>query len=250
MRLASKRNISSSSLPKWVDESKSSWGNPVIVPEWEEYYHCNSKKNKDSEEKHQHNGMNNHDAKSEVEEYRSKHGWLGNDLCHDRYTSPVYVTHYHVIYPSSIVTDSSDTDTTTTALALPETTTDQTNKSGVGTILTGVAEFTPRSESHAGYCHGGSMCALMDDVIGWCGFLTTGKCLPWSGYTAQIDTSLKRPIPVGKHLQIRAEIVKRINRKVYIKAILIDPDISVSNKGNENVHATASGLFLLKKEIE
>ena len=32
--------------------------------------------------------------------------------------------------------------------------------------LVGVANFTKYSESHKGLCHGGSMCALMDDVVG------------------------------------------------------------------------------------
>ena len=40
------------------------------------------------------------------------------------------------------------------------------------------------------------MTALMDDVIGWCGFCAEGTCKPWCGFTVQVDTSLKAPIKV------------------------------------------------------
>lgn len=41
------------------------------------------------------------------------------------------------------------------------------------------------------------MCAVMDDAVGWLGFCESGVCLPWSGFTVQIDTSLKRAITIG-----------------------------------------------------
>jgi hypothetical protein len=33
-------------------------------------------------------------------------------------------------------------------------------------ILVGSVYFSPRSESHAGFCHGGSFCAVADDIVG------------------------------------------------------------------------------------
>ena len=200
----------STMLPEWVNESVvSSWGEPLSgVLEWEE------------------TNPENH------EEYRRANGWFGNDFCHDKVTSPVYVTHYRAYFPHNHNTIQNKKDK-------------KKNMSldGVGTRLRGVAHFTRRAESHKGHCHGGSMCALMDDVIGWCGFLTTGKCIPWCGYTAQINTSLKKPIRVESFLQITATIVKRERRKVYIEAVLEDP-------GNDGcVHATGTGLFLLKRDV-
>ena len=52
--------------------------------------------------------------------------------------------------------------------------------------LHGTVRMGPAAESHRGLCHGGSMTALMDDVVGWTGFCATGTCIPWSGFTAQV----------------------------------------------------------------
>jgi len=196
------------SLPTWVQTSAPTWGEALDVLEWEETTSHNN-----------------------YLEYRNENGWLGTDFCHDRIKSPVYVSHYRANY----------------AMYKYGNTMEEENKekilhTGVGTTLTGIAHFTPLAESHKGYCHGGSMCALMDDVVGWCGFLTTGKCLPWSGFTAQINTSLKKPIPVNSILKVKATIVKREGRKIYMEAIMEDP----SNGGC--VHASGTGLFLLKRD--
>lgn len=99
--------------------------------------------------------------------------------------------------------------------------------------------FTPRAESGRGYCHGGSMCAVMDDAIGWMGFSFTGEVRPWMGYTVQVNTTLKKSIPVGSVLRLDAS-VERLEgqRKVWIKASLADPaDPSI-------VYCTGQGLFL------
>ena len=110
---------------------------------------------------------------------------------------------------------------------------------GVGTTLRGIAHFTARSESHAGYCHGGSMTSLLDDVIGWVSFLVTGKCIPWSGYTVQINTSLKKPIAVNSVLLVQAVISNVHNRKVYVNATILDPE------NDDVVHAQGDGLVIL-----
>jgi hypothetical protein len=39
---------------------------------------------------------------------------------------------------------------------------------GPGPSLVGFVYFSKQAESHKGLCHGGSMCALMDDAIGRC----------------------------------------------------------------------------------
>eukprot|EP00815_Leptocylindrus_aporus_P007065 CAMPEP_0116069250 /NCGR_PEP_ID=MMETSP0322-20121206/12172_1 /TAXON_ID=163516 /ORGANISM="Leptocylindrus danicus var. apora, Strain B651" /LENGTH=215 /DNA_ID=CAMNT_0003556571 /DNA_START=92 /DNA_END=739 /DNA_ORIENTATION=+ len=147
-------------------------------------------------------------------EYRRKGGWKGTDFMHSK-NSAVRVLRYYADY----------------------------KKDSVGTSLEGIVEFTPNAESHSGYCHGGSMCAVFDDAIGWCGFLANGSCAPWSGFTAQINTALAQPVPCGSILCIKARITKRDDRKVYIEAELTDP-------GNENlVHATGEGLFILKRTM-
>lgn len=107
--------------------------------------------------------------------------------------------------------------------------------------LVGVAYFSPRAESHKGFCHGGSLCALMDDCVGWLGFCVSGKCEPWSGYTVQIDTSLKKPIPVGAILKIEGEIESVERRKVWIR-------VNVTDEATGCVHGVCRGLFLTSPE--
>ena len=154
--------------------------------------------------------------------YREKNGWKGNDLIHDP-NAAVRIIDYFVRYGDGG---------------------ESLEKGGVGTTLTGVVHFTPRAESHKGYCHGGSMCSTMDDVIGWCGFLVTGECRPWTGFTVQINTSLRRPIAVDSFLVVSATIAKIERRKVSITAKLVDPS------GDEAVvHAEGEGLVVINKGV-
>ena len=109
--------------------------------------------------------------------------------------------------------------------------------------LHGTVRMGPAAESHRGLCHGGSMTALMDDVVGWTGFCATGVCIPWSGFTAQINCKLCAPIEVGAELIIEGEIDRREGRKCFIVARL------VSDTADEVVHATCEGLFIMSKEV-
>lgn len=79
----------------------------------------------------------------------------------------------------------------------------------------------------------------MDDVVGWLGFCSSGEMRPWGGYTVQIDTTLKRPVPVGSLLRVEAVITKREGpRKVFINAKLVNPHTN-------EIHCECNGLFLL-----
>ena len=111
---------------------------------------------------------------------------------------------------------------------------------GVGSKLVGAAHFGPGAESHRGLCHGGTMCSLMDDVVGWTGFCATGVCEPWSGFTVQINTSLKKPVEVGSWLRLEGEITAIDGRKVSVKACLLSVDGAI--------HCEAEGLVVLKKK--
>jgi acyl-coenzyme A thioesterase PaaI-like protein len=147
--------------------------------------------------------------------YRTVNGWKGRDLIHD-IDAPVRILEYHVTHWGS----------------------------PIGTTLTGIVHFTHRAESHTGYCHGGSMCSVMDDVIGWCGFMVTGECKPWSGFTVQVNTSLQKPILVGTYLIVVGTITKVERRKVSIEAKLID-----ASGDQEVVHATCEGLVIINKGV-
>ena len=84
--------------------------------------------------------------------------------------------------------------------------------------------------------------SVIDDIIGWCAMFVTGSCHPWSGYTVQVNTALRRPIHVGTFLLARATIVSIERRKVSIKAVLLDPD-------TESIHAEGEGLVVMNKGV-
>lgn len=191
-------------LPPWVAHQIDDWGERVSLPEWD----ADEKLTLEGDD-----GTTGDDFCS-GDDYRQNNGWKGTDLCHSA-TSPVRISHYAVQYNDS--------------------------KGGVGTKLTGVAHFTQKAESHSGYCHGGSMTSVMDDVIGWTSFFNSGECVPWSGYTAQVNVSLRRPIPVGSYLKIVGEITKMEGRKVWISSCL------VCGNDDSQVYCTAEGLTILKK---
>lgn len=216
-------------LPEWVDRDQSSWGDILNVDEWKEEVDTKG------------GGMSDH-------LHRQKQGWQGRDLLHDVH-APVRITQYFVKYGHD--------------QPLPG-----LERGGVGTILTGVVHFTRRAESHAGFCHGGSMTSVMDDVIGWNAFLATGVCRPWTGYTVQVNTSLKRPIPVNTILLVQAKIVKIVRRKVSIEAIIYDPGAQQHEQGHSesveqqqqqvgkfdsilpsSIHATAEGLVVMNRGV-
>lgn len=161
---------------------------------------------------------------------RREEGWLGEDLCH-AVDAPVRILDYYIT-PS---------------------------------LVTGVVYFSPRAESHRGFCHGGSMCSVMDDILGWTAFLLAPQHLQqqeqqrrhnsWNGYTAQVNVSLKKPVPVHSVLLLQGSITKREGaRKVFVKAHLIHPDCnhtSTTNSGTGShgtIHAIGEGLVLLHKE--
>mmetsp|Transcript_24136 Transcript_24136/g.36013 ORF Transcript_24136/g.36013 Transcript_24136/m.36013 type:complete len:235 (-) Transcript_24136:650-1354(-) len=169
-------------------------------------------------------------AEWEDAEYRANDGWKGTDLIHSS-TSPVQINNYMVSYGDG------------SGGPIPN-----LERGGIGTVLTGIAHFTPAAESHKGYCHGGSMCSVLDDVVGWCGFLVTGECRPWSGFTAQVNASLKKPIAVGSVLRIRASITKWEGRKVYIAAELAEPS-GTDDEKDLVIHAIGEGLVILQRGV-
>mmetsp|Transcript_7821 Transcript_7821/g.11969 ORF Transcript_7821/g.11969 Transcript_7821/m.11969 type:complete len:217 (+) Transcript_7821:310-960(+) len=154
--------------------------------------------------------------------FRSTEGWRGCDLIHHK-NSPVRVIDYFVKYGKGENIDG--------------------NRGGVGTTLTGIVHFTSRAESHQGYCHGGSMTSVFDDVIGWTGFMATGHCRPWTGFTVQINTSLRKPIPVDTWLLVSGAITKVERRKITISAKLMDPT------NDDAIHAEGDGLVVLNKGV-
>ena len=72
----------------------------------------------------------------------------------------------------------------------------------------------------------------------------TGSCHPWSGFTVQVNTSLRRPINVGTFLLAKATIVRIERRKVSIEAVIMDP-----RDDEDVIHAEGSGLVVMNKGL-
>ena len=175
-------------------------------------------------------------------------GFGGTDLMHSSSRSPVRVLQYTLLKaPEGVEKD---------ALPYPR--------------LVGAAYFSEAAEGHKGLCHGGSMCALCDDALGWIGFCADGSVRPWAGYTVQVlayvcthayimlgttlfltlfltllhkvDTTLKKSVPTGSLLKIEAWVERREGpRKVWAECRLSDAD-------DGTVYCTGKGLVLLKPE--
>uniref|UniRef100_A0A7S1C0T2 Thioesterase domain-containing protein n=1 Tax=Corethron hystrix TaxID=216773 RepID=A0A7S1C0T2_9STRA len=89
---------------------------------------------------------------------------------------------------------------------------------------------------------GGSICAVFDDILGWVGFISSGTLRPWSGFTAQVNVSLKKPVSVCSVLKLEGGVSEREGkRKIRVWARLFDPQGGI-------VHAEATGLFILKRD--
>jgi acyl-coenzyme A thioesterase PaaI-like protein len=194
------------------------------------------------------------DDKDKIQSYRSSNGWKGRDYCHDSRSSPVYIKDYYlktynthadnaISHPSEKCNDTRVNDATASAPATME---DSTVTGGVGTTLSGVVYFTTDAESHPGYCHGGSMTAVMDDVIGWVGFCAQNVVRPWSGYTVQVNCKLQQPVSVESILLVRGRITKIEGRKVFVQGELLDP--STREGEDVTVHAQAEGIFILNRQ--
>jgi hypothetical protein len=182
-------------------------------------------------------------------------GFSGTDYVHSRSRAPVRVLEYLIVKRPNLSREPA-----------------KDVREGVFyPSLVGPAYFSGAAESHKGLCHGGSMCALMDDAVGWMGFCITGEPRGWTGYTvqvtsrliladqlhdalshedqltriinhSQIDTSLKKSVTVGSTLKLEAWVERREGaRKIWICAKLSDP-------ADDTVHCTARGLFLLSPE--
>ena len=114
----------------------------------------------------------------EDEAWRSANGWKGSDLIHNRQSKAVRIMHYFWDKESE--------------------------------ELTGIANFGAWAESGRGYCHGGAMTSVLDDVLGHTCFCASSG--PWDGATVQVNAKLLRPIAVGSTLKVTGKVVKRVGR--------------------------------------
>ena len=146
----------------------------------------------------------------EDEDYRRQQGWVGNDLCHSKWSNAVRVLNYYW--------------------------NKETNE------LTGVVWFGPNCESHRGLCHGGSYTSAFDDFTGHIAF-----CLgqPWYGATVQVNVALKKPIKIGSILRMHGKVIQN-KKKLNITAVLDDGEGTKIYASLEGLSIT--GLRITAKE--
>ncbi|PLX41646.1 MAG: hypothetical protein C0608_04620 [Deltaproteobacteria bacterium] len=80
--------------------------------------------------------------------------------------------------------------------------------------------------------HGGFQSALLDEIMGWCTLHSTGKV----GLTHSLSIELKKPVYVGKPIELRCRIKEHRKRKVELEGELLDEAGEVC--------ATARGIYL------
>lgn len=100
----------------------------------------------------------------------SEGGFSGTDYVHSRSRAPVRVLEYLIVKRPNLTREPAK----------------DVREGAFYPSLVGPAYFSGAAESHKGLCHGGSMCALMDDAVGWMGFCITGEPRGWTGYTVQV----------------------------------------------------------------
>jgi acyl-coenzyme A thioesterase PaaI-like protein len=216
--------LSSSVTQQQEQQGRSRFGERLCLPEWDDPHHCRH-----------HRANSDTDAAATA---TSNSRWKGRDMVHDR-DAPVRITDYYVRYPSRSAGAAG----------------------GTGTVLTGLVHFTDRAESHAGLCHGGAVCAVLDDVVGWTAFCATGTVVPWSGFTVQVNVKLQRPVPVGSAalLRVQGRIARVERRKVFVRARLLLARSALPSGGDEaweeeedddkDAYAICDGIVVLNKGV-
>jgi acyl-coenzyme A thioesterase PaaI-like protein len=97
------------------------------------------------------------------------------------------------------------------------------------------AWFGPGTEGPPGFAHGGSMAALMDEVMGAAAWVAGHPCL-----AGQIKISFRKVLPLGTVARAEGWIEELKGRKVFVRSRL------TGDQGE--LHCEGEGLFLKVKE--
>lgn len=83
--------------------------------------------------------------------------------------------------------------------------------------LVGKVWFGPEAEGPPGHAHGGSMAAVLDEVMGACAWMKGHTVL-----AAQLTTNFRNPLPLGTIAHFEATVDRVEGRKVYTTGRLAD----------------------------
>jgi acyl-coenzyme A thioesterase PaaI-like protein len=79
--------------------------------------------------------------------------------------------------------------------------------------VTATFVVTDEHQGAPGLAHGGVLVTALDDTLGALNWLLAAPAV-----TARLDTSFRRPVPVGAVLHLHAQITGVLGRRVYCKA--------------------------------
>ena len=92
--------------------------------------------------------------------------------------------------------------------------------------------FGPRTEGPPGHAHGGSVAAVLDEVMGLAAWLAHRPAV-----AAHLEIDLRTPIPIGTTARVETSLGAADDRKTAVHARVLGPD--------DTLYAEASGIFVL-----
>jgi len=84
-------------------------------------------------------------------------------------------------------------------------------------------ELGPACEGPPGHAHGGIIAALFDDATAFLTRLLDETCV-----ASELSVHYRRPVPIGKPLQIEARVARRDGRRIYTEATMHHGDTTVA----------------------
>jgi acyl-coenzyme A thioesterase PaaI-like protein len=96
------------------------------------------------------------------------------------------------------------------------------------------AEFIPTElyQGYPGYLHGGIICAILDEAMGWAAYSLSSGILP---ITATAQVKFKRPILIDEPLLVTAAITRRTKRLMWTRATISRKDGTVAAEGTASM---------------
>jgi len=96
-------------------------------------------------------------------------------------------------------------------------------------------EYIPKPE-HCGYTgivHGGIISAILDEGMGWTGWLSFGKYY----LTAELKIRLKKSVTLGRKYIFRGELLRKVKNIYIARGSLLDED--------GNIYAEGEGKYFI-----
>jgi acyl-coenzyme A thioesterase PaaI-like protein len=92
------------------------------------------------------------------------------------------------------------------------------------------AHFTPTEfyQGYPGYLHGGIICAILDEAMGWAAYNLSSGSL---AITSKAQVKFKRPLPIDEPLIITAFITRKTKKLIWTGATISRKDGTVAAEG-------------------